>query len=468
MNQSIAQEIGLLKEFLNQQNDLGIIVGNHQNLDTYAASLAMYLTLTQAGKKVQIISKKAPTVEVSNLVAINRVKENFVAGDTSKLVVSLPYIKGEVEKVLFTEFPDPQNPTNINFHLTAAEGKSITPFEQKDVKLIWEGGAPSAIIAIGAGSLDEISSIVDQNTTKIVNIDNFSGNTRYGDIVLVDDAFSSLSEVIGKIIKDLSLPLDVDSAQNILDGVLFSTRNFTKGNTSPLAFEAVSNAMYVGAQRKNDTEREISQLEPQYQPRPNQPRQNQPRQNQQPQQDRGREARPQNTDNRGQRINDNDFPAMHMQNRQQNSQGQQNPRNQQPRQQQNAPRQNQQFGQNRQQNAPRQSQQSGQNSQDIEELMRKINEENKNRSSGNNQQFSPQSQVRPQQGQQNTIPDLRDQEDQYQPQIQDAEIVNTPIINTSIEDNDAPDQMPYTPPSPDEVPDDWLMPKVFKSSKNNN
>ncbi len=444
MNPTIAQEIGLLREFLDQQNDLGIVIGSHQNLDTYAAALSLYLTLTQAGKRAQIISKKVPTVEVSNLVAIDKVRENFTSGNNSKLVISLPYIKGEVEKVLFTEHPDPQNPTNINFHLTAVPGKSITPFDLKDVRLIWDGGAPQAIIAVGVGNVDEIAQIVDPNAVKIVNIDNFSGNTRFGDVVLVDESFSSLSEIIGKIIKDLSLPADLDAAQNILDGVLYATRNFTKPNTSPLAFEAASAAMYLGAQRKGEVA-QPQQPQPQQQPR-------------QPQQ------------NRGQRVADADFPAMHMQGRPQRNNPQRQP-------QQSMPRPQQQFAaQNRPQpqQQPRQQQQFGQNSADIEELMRKINEENARRQGVNQYQNRPQPQQQPrQQGQMDSpirqtapaapqmpIPEQNDSmEDQFvNPPVQDAQIVNEQM----------PEETQYTPPSPDEVPDDWLMPKVFKSSKNNN
>ena len=79
MNPTIAQEINLLKGFLDQAADLGIVIGSHQNLDTVAASLALYNSLSQAGKKVQIISKKAPTVEVSNLVGVNKITENFAS-----------------------------------------------------------------------------------------------------------------------------------------------------------------------------------------------------------------------------------------------------------------------------------------------------------------------------------------------------------------------------------------------------
>lgn len=493
MNLPIVQESELMKEFLQHQNDLGIVIGDRQNLDTYAAALSLYLVLQQAGKKVQIISKKQPTVEVSNLVGIDRVRENFIASNTSKLVISLPYNKGEVEKVLFTEFPTPENPTNINFHLTAATGRSITPFDQKDVKLIWEGGAPASIITVGVGSLDEISSIVESGSTKIVNIDNFANNSRFGDIVIVDESFSSLSEVVGKLVKDLALPLDLDAAQNILDGVLFATRNFTKPNTSPLAFEAVSNAMYIGAVRKNGiaepTQPFASRQPQQVQDRGNQGYSGQQRQyiSQQPQAKVNRDQRVQPLRQPG--VSNNDFPAMHMQGQrvsQPQNQGQNDNRrvvNNPQRNQGSMQRPQQPFGQNRPQNRPSHfgqnrpqsnpTQQFGQNTQDIEELMRKINEENA-RKSGSNQQFGQnRPQNRPQSmAQQDNSFDQDIVEEQFdqsntRSSIQDAQIVNEPK-RSSLPVEDVIPEAPYIPPSPDEIPDDWLMPKVFKSSKNNN
>ena len=458
MNPSITQEISLLRGFLDQTNDLGIVIGSHQSLDTVASALALYLSLSQSGKKVQIISKKEPTVEVSNLVGINKVTENFV-GNTNKLVVSLPYIKGEVEKVLFTEFPNSENPTNINFHLTAAEGKSITPFNNSDVKLLWEGGSPSAVITLGVGSVDELMGTVEANSVKMVNIDNFQGNSRFGDIILVDEAFSSLSEIVAKIIKDLNFPIDMDIAQNILDGVLFATRNFTKQNTSPLAFEAASAAMYQGAQRKADEQPsqrkadEQSSQPQQQQGRRDQSFQNSGRQNQGQNQgqNQNREARSQQNNNRPQRVSDADFPAMHMQapkvsqntdNRRTNNptRGAQNV---------NPQRSEQPFSQNRNM---------------VDEIRNKIRQENRPQQQFQNESMPSQPmQSQSHQSQPMPSPIMED----IEPEIQDAQLVNEPTMSP-IEDVMPTEQESFNPATTDEIPDDWLMPKVFKSSKNNN
>lgn len=417
MNPTITQDLALFSDFIETEQEMGIVIGGHQTIDTIAAGLSLFLSLSQAGKKVQIISVNEPLVEFSNLVGVDRITKNF-SGNTTKLVVSLPYVKGEVEKVLFTEA---QN--TINFHLTAASGRVITPFEKADIKLNFEGGSPTNIITLGVGNLDELTGIVETQNARIVNIDNYQGNNRFGEIVLVSESLSSLSEIIGKIIKELKLPFDVDIAQNILDGILFGTRNFTKQNTSPLAFEAASSAMYQGAQRKED--------------RREQGFTSTGRQSQQPDRfdrsgrDQQRQNRPfDSAQGKQVRVSETDFPALHMQGQrvsQNQNQGQINDNRR------INPARNDQIS-NRQQTASPLSQ-----NQNINELRNKIMEEDNRQPS----RFAP-------------------AED-----IKDVQLVE-PQTSLPAEDIQVPEEQPYIPPNIEDVPDDWLMPKVFKSSKNNN
>jgi len=408
MNPQFLQNLDLFGDFIETEQEFGIVIGSHQTLDTVAASLSLFLSLSKIGKKVQIVSVKEPLVEVSSLIGVNKIAKSF-SGNTTKLVVSLPYTKGEVEKVLFTEASN-----TINFHLTAAADRTITPFETADIKLNFEGGAPINIITFGVGNLDELTGIVETQNTRIANIDNYQGNNRFGEIVLVSEVLSSLSEIIGKVIKELKLPFDVDIAQNILDGILFGTRNFTKQNTSPLAFESASNAMYQGAQRKGEERRE-------------QVFSGQNRQNR----DQQRQNRPfDSAQGKQVRVSDTDFPALHMQGArvsQNQSQTNDNRRT--------TPMRNTQISNQPRSNAPFTQ------SQNVNELRKKIMEEDNNRQSS---RFAPDK------------------------DLQDAKLDQEEQAPMPVEDFKESFEQPYIPPSNEDVPDDWLMPKVFKSSKNNN
>ena len=246
MNQSnLVQDILSIRNLI-QDNTIGILLGERMNLDTAGAALGLYLSLSEAGKNPQIISQKEPVVEIANLVGIDKIKKSF-SGNSNKVVVSLPYNKGEIGKVSYKEEND-----RINFYLTSTNGMSITPYETNDIKLIWDGSKPSVIITIGVNGARQLADylVESENSVKIINIDN--SNESFGDVSIASNNFSSVSEVAAKIIKELSLPINIDIAQNLLDGILFGTRNFTKPTTSPYAFEMSGVLMQLGAVRADN------------------------------------------------------------------------------------------------------------------------------------------------------------------------------------------------------------------------
>lgn len=245
MNQmNLVQDILSIRSLL-QNNTIGILLGERMNLDTAGAALGLYLSLKESGKNPQIISVREPIVEIANLVGIDKVKKSF-SGNSSRVVVSLPYIKGEIGKVSYKEEND-----RINFYLTAVEGRSITSYDTNDIHLIWDGSMPSVIFVFGMNNASQIANYMSSNNSvKIVNIDNVGDS--FGDISIVNNSFSSVSEVVAKIIKELRLPINIDIAQNLLDGILYGTRNFTKPNTSPYAFESTGILMQTGATRMDN------------------------------------------------------------------------------------------------------------------------------------------------------------------------------------------------------------------------
>lgn len=260
-NINIAQQLSSIRNLL-QNNTIGIIVGEGLNQDTAAAGLGLYLSLKDADKNPQIVSKKEATVEIANLVGINKLSKSF-SGNSSKVVVSLPYIKGEIGKVSYKEEND-----RINFYLTAVEGKSITQYDTDAINLNWDGSSPGVVFVLGVSSPMSIQDFVDSNSgVKIINID--TQGESFGDVSIVNSGFSSTSEIVAKIIKDLNLPTSIDIAQNLLDGIVYGTRNFTKSNSSPLAFELTGYLMQLGAVRNEgrSAQRGSSQQPSQNKPR---------------------------------------------------------------------------------------------------------------------------------------------------------------------------------------------------------
>lgn len=226
---------------LAENSNIGIVVSENQTLDTLAAALSLHLIFQDSGKNSQIISRKDPTVEHSFLVGIDQLKKQF-GGVTKTLTVSFPYHDGDIEKVSYNIEGD-----KLNVNLFAEE-KGIS-FEEKDIKYMREGSAPQLVFAIGISNQAELAGLAD-GASKIVNIDNNISNTLFGNAVLVDASYSSLSEVVAKLASALALQVEFDVAQNLLDGIAFATQNFMSPKTSPVAFEMIGVLMQKGAVRK--------------------------------------------------------------------------------------------------------------------------------------------------------------------------------------------------------------------------
>lgn len=221
---------------------IGIVIGERQNLDTVASALSLYLSLKASGKGVQIISKRDITVELSSLFGAGKIEKSF-SGSTKTLTISVPYREGEIEKVSYNIETD-----RLNVNLFAEENG--ISFRESDIQYIRKGSSPETVFVLGTASISELDGLLDGGA-KIINIDNSRQNTLFGDIVLVDSIFSSVSEIVSEVIAELGLILDIDIAQNLLDGITFATRNFTNPQTSAYAFESAGFLLMNGAQRKN-------------------------------------------------------------------------------------------------------------------------------------------------------------------------------------------------------------------------
>lgn len=252
------KNIQQIKDILNKSQSIGITAPVNPSMDEMAAALSLYLLLKNANKNASIASPSDPIVEVSSLVGIDKVQKSLSgSGGSGDLTVSFPYTEGEIEKVSYTLAEG-----YLNIIVKASEqGLS---FDEKDVEYTRGGGKLDLVFTIGTTALSDLDKLFDtQNPdTKIINIDNKEGNEKYGDINLVSPRLSSISEGIADLALSLDMHIDVDSAQNLLNGIIDATANFQHPRTSPLAFEMSALLMKKGATRvKSEGARRGIQLE---------------------------------------------------------------------------------------------------------------------------------------------------------------------------------------------------------------
>lgn len=241
MDKNIIQK---LKDLIAKSTNIGIAVGKQPSIDEMGSALSLYILLKNANKRVSIASQSDPIVEISSLVGIDKVQKQF-GGDAGDLVVSFPYKEGEIEKVSYT-----LENNHLNIIVKATEqGLS---FNEKDVQYTRGSGSVDLLITVGADSLSEVGTIIDEqklSNVPVINIDNSATNQGFGDIILVNPQASSLCELMADIVLTLGFTLEQDVAQNLLSGIMSATKNFQDPNTSTLAFEVSAYLMKNGAQR---------------------------------------------------------------------------------------------------------------------------------------------------------------------------------------------------------------------------
>lgn len=235
-----------IKEAIEKYNNIGIAFASASSVDCAAAALSLYLSLKNSGKNVTIVSPSNPLVEVSSLVGIDEVSNSF-GGESGDLIVSFPYKEGEIEKVSYT-----RDDNYLNIVVKA--GELGLGFNERDVKYTRGGSAPELLFIVGTPRISDLGSLFDPSILKdtvVVNVDNDSQNQGFGDIVMVSNRLSSVSEAIANLLLALNMKIDLDIAQNLMLGLSAATDNFQSEATSPLAFEIAGILMRQGATRPN-------------------------------------------------------------------------------------------------------------------------------------------------------------------------------------------------------------------------
>ncbi len=233
-----------IKDALAKSTSIGIVVGRDPSLDHMASALSLYLLLKQVNKQVVVASPSEPLVEISSLVGIDKVQTNL-GGDAGDLVVSFPYLEGEIEKVSYTL-------ENSFLNIIVKAGEHGLSFDEKDVRYVRGSGSVDLLFVIGTPRLSDLGELLGGDKlrdAKIINIDNKAENQGFGDIVLVSPQASSVSEQIGDLVLSLGFHIDQDAAQNMLNGIIDATKDFQDPTTSSLAFEIGGILMKQGAKR---------------------------------------------------------------------------------------------------------------------------------------------------------------------------------------------------------------------------
>lgn len=225
-----------------------ILLPAQTTVDKVAAALSLMLSLEKNGKEVTVVTEDTLKVSHTNLFGVGNIKNALPQSSGDNFVLTLNGVVDQNGLIPSLEKLDwyPEN-GNLNLVFHVVPGQKFAPTN------ISSGNQSSnidLIFILGAFSLTDLGSIYSQNSDQIhkfpiVDIDNSSNNTSFGQYNVVDPNASSLSEMILNIFPSLSLNLDADIASNLMAGIYEGTANLTQ-KVIPDTFMALASIMNAG------------------------------------------------------------------------------------------------------------------------------------------------------------------------------------------------------------------------------
>lgn len=238
-------QLDALKAKIEEVNSILITFPSTPNSDSVAASLALYLSLKQAGKNVHVISSDSPIVRDSSLVGIDKIKTE-VGGNN--LVITLNVPEDRVDKVT-------SNTEGGHLNLIINPREGTNPITEKDIVFSYSGAVADLILVVGAADLKDVGALYEKelelfSKSPVANISNQVGN--FGTINITDPS-SSNSELVTALLKELGLNLDIDIANNLMSGIESATNGLSSPNMTADTFEALAVLYRAGARRQTPT-----------------------------------------------------------------------------------------------------------------------------------------------------------------------------------------------------------------------
>jgi len=245
----LSSDLEKIKEILNSSEEILIAVGSNANFDILAASLAFYISLSNMGKKVTIISPKEPIVEETKLVGINKISASLGG---KKLVISVKDALGSVEKV--THYLEGDK-LNIVVHPLA----DSQPLTQDKIELSYGKHQYDLIVLFEIPDFSFLKNLYTQAEDLYSEVKKIAiGKTQpaYNPELAIIEPLPSLSETTSQILLTLKMPIDADTGANLFLGMKSATNGFEIPPATAETFELASFCLKAGGAFKLDLERE--------------------------------------------------------------------------------------------------------------------------------------------------------------------------------------------------------------------
>ena len=244
------------KKLIAESKNICIIPSQYNEPESLAGCLALFYTLKELNKNVNLIIEDFP--EKFNFLIPSL---DFITSPKN-FVISIPQNTANVSQIYYEK-----NQDSLKIYLTVDRGR----IKKDNVSFYFSDAKPDLVITLGISDihkqllckLDSFGFILD---APILNIDNSLENRKFGGVNLIGD--KSLSEIILEVVKYIEENLVKKSNANcLLTGLIIYYENFKNSKTNSQIFQISAELIKKGAEYQQiidnlyqTTEKEINFL----------------------------------------------------------------------------------------------------------------------------------------------------------------------------------------------------------------
>ncbi len=235
------------KRLVDSAKSVLILLPTNPVFDQVAAGLALYLALADA-KGVNVACSSDMLVEFNRLIGVNKIKKEL--GNKNLTITLAGYNPDNIEKVSYDLEENGEMKLSV---ITKADG---VPPTADQVKLQFSGIAADLVVLVGGqqGSDFPELSAKDLAGKKVVHIGTSEVRVEGRDTISFARPASSVSELVGSLIKESGFPVDADCATNLVMGIEEGSKNFTSNGTSADTFAMIADLMRLGGKRVTEAQ----------------------------------------------------------------------------------------------------------------------------------------------------------------------------------------------------------------------
>jgi hypothetical protein len=237
-------QISDLKTKIDQSHAFIIALPPEPDLDTVAAGLSLYFSLSQK-HSVKIGCSSPIKITSARLFGIDKI---LTSVGNQNLLISFNYPEDKLDKIDYEKTEDGK----VNLLIKPRTGESAP--DPKEVSFNYTGVQADLIFVIGIQSLEELGRLYSDekeffDSTPIVSLNLTNNSSSFAKHSFHTATATSNSEITAYLIQKLNLSLTPDSASNLLLAIADTTQNYTHVKTSSNTFELTAFLLRQGGRR---------------------------------------------------------------------------------------------------------------------------------------------------------------------------------------------------------------------------